>query len=1177
MTGAIANGANIQLTADIQLDSYLDIDGKTVTIDLNGHSLSRHLSDYDHAGHVIWAHNGSTLTLTSTAEGNGIIEGGMANNGGAIHIPHGNTVSATNVTFRNNTAREHAGAIWNNGTFTATNCTFTGNSCTDVGAIYNAVQTDDNVTYAGTATLTNCTITGNWGTTGAGALANAVGNTEMTIDGCTIQDNTAGSRGGGIWNGGTLNMKGKVIVTDNQKESGVGSNVFLKSGTVITLTGSLLEGSSIGVEIEGFGTFTSGYSTYHNNVDPQTFFTSDLNVITELILLNNEACDRKTGYEYFVERSWDGTNKKVVSTLKGLTDGIDYNNNPTEEGHYKEVTNDPDEWFVMGGYSTTLPEYYVVHGNVERKTIVVEGKNVHLILCDGAKLTLTGGLKLEDDHKLYIHSQSYGNEMGQLIVTNSYSNAAGIGSARDVNGKSKKVGELVIYGGHIEATGAAYAAGIGSCAEAKGSHIPSLCNKVTVFGGYVKATGGESGAGIGGGSGDDLVIVEGGTFVMYDGTVIAQGGKLAAGIGGGGSRSPAFLLSNSSSPGGDGGDVTIYGGTLTATGGENGAGIGSGNGTISHTLSLYGGNVNIYGGTVTANGGKNAAGIGGGHYSGGPKLTIYNGTVTANGGEYGAGVGGGDKGRAGFFKMLNGTLTSIGGKGAAGIGGGYEGKFGDYSDETIEILGGTVIAKAGELGGGKGNRAIGSGQNQTTFGRLTLAPSLMVAAGYSEASDIFVAEQREIACRYYACAKISPCTHPAGITYTINEDDTHTSHTHTSHCKNCAVSETAAHVNSDGNGTCVCGYKGGGTYFTITLATSNNGTSYEGVGELVNVGNNKLYTLPVCSTIPDGYDFVGWVVSPSSQANGILPNEGETLKQAGEDITVENSVSIFARYRTLEISLADNSDNSETLDTYNGRKDASVTLTGRTLYKDGNWNTLCLPFDIDDIAHSPLADYSGLMTLDVTSTEDDGVTKKTRLDGTTLNLWFADATSIKAGVPYIIKWADNGANNLTETDLVFSNVEISNALTKVESADGTITFVGTYCPLAYTETEQDVLFLGVGNKLYYPQPSTGSTLTIGAQRAYFQLNNGITAGESNDQNTQNGQSQVRAFVLNFGNDETTGETTGIVDVDLKYTSQESGISNSLQHVWFTLDGRRLSGKPTTKGLYINNGKKTVIK
>ena len=29
--------------------------------------------------------------------------------------------------------------------------------------------------------------------------------------------------------------------------------------------------------------------------------------------------------------------------------------------------------------------------------------------------------------------------------------------------------------------------------------------------------------------------------------------------------------------------------------------------------------------------------------------------------------------------------------------------------------------------------------------------------------------------------------------------------------------------------------------------------------------------------------------------------------------------------------------------------------------------------------------------------------------------------------------------------------------------------------------------------------------------------------------------------------------------------------------WYSLDGRRLSGKPTQKGIYINNGRKIVIK
>lgn len=109
-----------------------------------------------------------------------------------------------------------------------------------------------------------------------------------------------------------------------------------------------------------------------------------------------------TWAQTYIERSWDDTNKKVVNTEKTLTTSIAYDDEPTSEGQYKLVTNapasTPNEWFGMGGYSTSVSELYVVRGNVKRETIVVQGNDVHLILCDNATLTLTGGLKLEGDN-----------------------------------------------------------------------------------------------------------------------------------------------------------------------------------------------------------------------------------------------------------------------------------------------------------------------------------------------------------------------------------------------------------------------------------------------------------------------------------------------------------------------------------------------------------------------------------------------------------------------------------------------------------------------------------------------------------------------------------------------------------------------------------------------------------
>ncbi len=52
----------------------------------------------------------------------------------------------------------------------------------------------------------------------------------------------------------------------------------------------------------------------------------------------------------------------------------------------------------------------------------------------------------------------------------------------------------------------------------------------------------------------------------------------------------------------------------------------------------------------------------------------------------------------------------------------------------------------------------------------------------------------------------------------------------------------------------------------------------------------------------------------------------------------------------------------------------------------------------------------------------------------------------------------------------------------------------------------------------------------------------------------------------------SGEITGIGEIDT--TTGEISFDSE---AWYTLDGIRLSGKPSTKGLYINNGKKIIIK
>ena len=144
---------------------------------------------------------------------------------------------------------------------------------------------------------------------------------------------------------------------------------------------------------------------------------------------------------------------------------------------------------------------------------------------------------------------------------------------------------------------------------------------------------------------------------------------------------------------------------------------------------------------------------------------------------------------------------------------------------------------------------------------------------------------------------------------------------------------------------------------------------------------------------------------------------------------------------------------------------------------------------------------------------------------------------------------------------VFTGVTVSStaAASETEGSEW-VDFVGTYKPAAIYEsgTEKHDLYLGTTNTLYWPN----ATMTIGAQRAYFQLNNDITAGEPSDPQSAG----IRAFTLNFGDEDTAIKS---LSADAKDFSDGAA--------WYTLDGRRLSGKPTKSGIYVNGGRKVVIK
>ena len=217
-----------------------------------------------------------------------------------------------------------------------------------------------------------------------------------------------------------------------------------------------------------------------------------------------------------------------------------------------------------------------------------------------------------------------------------------------------------------------------------------------------------------------------------------------------------------------------------------------------------------------------------------------------------------------------------------------------------------------------------------------------------------------------------------------------------------------------------------------------------------------------------------------------------------------------------------------------------VQLSGLTIFKDGDWNTLCLPFNLTrgDYEMSPLKHATEIRTLSSSS-----------LNEGTLTLTFSDPLSVNepndvlitAGTPYIIKWASGGGE---VANPIFTSVTIPSNIQVLPVQGSGVTFKGTFNEINFTEENKNILFLGTGSTLYYPLDGA----SIGAFRAYFELSSGL---------------QVKAINLNFGDEETS--------------IKQINSTESATDTYYTIDGRHLNEKPATAGLYIINGKKVVIK
>lgn len=272
------------------------------------------------------------------------------------------------------------------------------------------------------------------------------------------------------------------------------------------------------------------------------------------------------------------------------------------------------------------------------------------------------------------------------------------------------------------------------------------------------------------------------------------------------------------------------------------------------------------------------------------------------------------------------------------------------------------------------------------------------------------------------------------------------------------------------------------------------------------------------------YGSVYFTLAEGSEVNlGMKFEDGNLANWAGL-----NDMHLYKIGSAVDMTLSETGTYAVTENTY-----ANVTLN-RTLKADDKWNTFCVPFDM------PIDEFSAVKKLTAASTE-----------GETTSLTFEEATSIEAGVPYIVKVAE--AKTSLTVDGVVVKAAAPEALTITDAQGNTISMIGNYETQAINGNE-----FFISNNAFY---IADRDVRVKGFRAYIKMEAAAQASE------------VNRMLINID-----GETTAIEDV----LNEEETLPEKAVDV-YTISGIKvkantrkadaLNGLP--KGIYIVDGKKIV--
>ena len=345
----------------------------------------------------------------------------------------------------------------------------------------------------------------------------------------------------------------------------------------------------------------------------------------------------------------------------------------------------------------------------------------------------------------------------------------------------------------------------------------------------------------------------------------------------------------------------------------------------------------------------------------------------------------------------------------------------------------------------------------------------------------------------------------------------------------------------------------------VVDATTFDVTAFTADGLLDNENKDDIFELTIDGSLTETVsDVLRIKAGAATSATGILVKVKNSAKAANYsyDFTLATNKGQLTIIAAATLFLNDDSELLTKMTAANNTTPTAVKFGARKFTAE-QWNTMVLPFDIAVEDLSANFGYCIVNILNETATTDNNIKFKFHMQG------------IPANTPFLIKFAD-------DVEISDHTIDLT-SLKKVDADDMSVdrTAAGVTFNYDADDAAENAYFKGV----YEHQNIQGTEYGVlcdhevvaGAERTGWKSFSSVAYDLA----------PFRAYLVYAPVTNNTSTAPMITVEDENGTTAIMSVTSDGRLIeaegWYTLNGVKLQGVPTEKGIYIHNGKKLVVK